>query len=258
MSNEFLSYAVHLLSRGLLTTVIVTVLGICVCVAIAFIAGTGRLSDHAVLRWISVGFIELFRGTSMVVQLFFFFYVLPHFGIPLPKMLCGILVVGFNEGAYAAEIVRAAVVGRARGQNEACIALNMGKTLRMRRVLIPQSVSTMLPPFGNVFVDLLKNSALVSIITVAGLTFQADLVRNQYGETLKLFVAILIVYFILAQIIGLIIKWLERRFALERPSRSFLRAAKNGEQPVLAGVGAPGVHDSGPDGGDPGAEAGRQ
>ncbi len=234
MSHEFVSYAVPLLAKGLLYTIVVTVLGTALALVTAFVAGIARLSDHAVVRGVSLFFIEVFRGTSLVVQLFFFFFALPAFGIQMSPLLAGVVALGLNEGAYAAEVVRGAVVGRSAGQNEACIALNMGKALRMRRILIPQSVPAMLPPFGNVMVDLLKNSSLVSFIGVTDLTFRASFVRNLYGETTTVFLIILVIYFLLSQLIAFLSRWLERRFALDRPSRSALRAAK--AQPVVGGA----------------------
>jgi polar amino acid transport system permease protein len=234
MSDEFVSYAVPLLAKGLLYTVIVTVLGTALALVTAFVAGIARLSDHAIVRGVSLFFIEVFRGTSLVVQLFFFFFALPAFGIQMSPLLAGVVALGLNEGAYAAEIVRGAVVGRSAGQNEACIALNMGKALRMRRVLIPQSIPAMLPPFGNVMVDLLKNSSLVSFIGVTELTFRASFIRNSFGQTTTVFLIILVLYFILSQLISLFSRWLERRFALDRPSRSALRAAKM--KPAVGGA----------------------
>lgn len=234
MSHDFLSYAVPLLAKGLLYTVIVTVLGMVVALVTAFVAGIARLSDHVIVRGVSLFFIEVFRGTSLVVQLFFFFFALPAFGIQMSPLFAGVMALGLNEGAYAAEIVRGAVVGRSAGQREACIALNMGKTLRMRRVLIPQSVPAMLPPFGNVMVDLLKNSSLVSFIGVTELTFRSSFIRNSFGQTTTVFLIILVIYFVLSQLIAFFSRWLERRFALERPSRSAVRAAKS--QPVVEGA----------------------
>lgn len=225
MSSEFISYATPLLWHGLQITLLLTVLGTIVAMLAAFVAGLGRLSDHWPIRLLAVGFIELFRGSSLVVQLFFLFYALPAFGVELSPLLAGVLALGLNEGAYAAEIVRGAIVGRTTGQNEACIALNMGKTLRMRRVLIPQSIPAMLPPFGNVMIDLAKNSSLVSFITVKDLTTEAGFVRNDVGQTTTVYLILLVLYFALSQLISLLSKWLERRFALERTSRSVLRAS---------------------------------
>ncbi|HET7304480.1 MAG TPA: ectoine/hydroxyectoine ABC transporter permease subunit EhuC [Segeticoccus sp.] len=234
MSSEFINYSATVLWHGLQFTLLVTVLGIALALVTAFVAGLGRLSQHALVRGVSVFFIELFRGTSLVVQLFFFYYALPAFGVQLAPVFAGVLAIGLNEGAYAAEIVRGAIVGRTAGQNEAGIALSMGKTLRMRRVLLPQSIPAMLPPFGNVMVDLLKNSSLLSFIGVRELTFSGGFIRSSFGETLTVFLTLLVLYFILSQLIALLSRWLERRFDINRPSRSIFRAA--GMRPATEGA----------------------
>jgi polar amino acid transport system permease protein len=213
--SEILPYS-SLFAHGLLITVLVTALSAAAAILTAFAAGLARLSRHRFLRWPASVFIEVFRGTSMLVQMFWFFYALPFFGIQLTPMAAGVLVLGLNEGAYAAEIVRGAINSRAAGQNEACIALGMGPALRMRRVLIPQSIPVMLPPFGNVLVDLLKNTSLVSLVTVGDLTFEAKMVRDTTGQTPAVFLTILVMYFVLSLALSLLTRWLERRFALDR------------------------------------------
>lgn len=223
--SSVIDYA-GLIREGLLTTILVTVLGILVAIAVAFLAGLARLSRHWILRAPAYVFIEFFRGTSMIVQLFWVFYALPQLGFELTPLAAGVLVLGLNEGAYAAEIVRGTIASRPRGQTEAAIALNMPPALRMWRILIPQSIPAMLPSFGNVFVDLLKATSLVSFITVADLTFNAQSIRSAVGgDTLPIFMTILVLYFVLSLLLALLTWWLERRFALERRpgGRSFLR-----------------------------------
>jgi polar amino acid transport system permease protein len=216
---EVISYT-PLLLNGLLMTLLVTVLGAVVAVLAAFAAGLARLSQHWFLRWPAIAFVEVFRGTSLLVQMFWFFFALPFFGIQLTPLAAGVLALGLNQGAYAAEIVRGAIKSRAAGQLEACIALGMGPALRMRRILIPQALPAMLPPFGNVLIDLLKNTSLVSLVTVSDLTFTAQLVRTTTGETAAVFLTILVVYFVLSYALSLLVSWLERRFALEHPGRT--------------------------------------
>jgi polar amino acid transport system permease protein len=217
--SDVFAYA-PLLLQGVLVTLLVTVLGAAVAVITAFTAGLGRLSQHRWLRWPAGVFVEVFRGTSLLVQMFWFFFALPFFGIQLAPLAAAVLALGLNEGAYAAEIVRGTISARAQGQTEACVALGMGRGLRMRRVLIPQSIPAMLPPFGNVLVDLLKNTSLVSLVTVADLTFRAQMVRNTTGKTAAVFLTILVLYFVLALLLSLLMKWLERRFALDRQASS--------------------------------------
>ncbi|GAB4097966.1 ectoine/hydroxyectoine ABC transporter permease subunit EhuC [Sinomonas halotolerans] len=222
-----------LLWQGLWTTVLVTVLGAVVCVVVAFAAGLARLSGHRILRWPAAVFVEVFRGTSLLVQMFWFFFALPFFGIQLEPLAAAVLALGLNEGAYAAEVVRGAIRSRPKGQTEACVALGMGPALRLRRVLVPQAIPAMLPPFGNVMVDLLKNTSLVSLVTVADLTFRAQMVRNTTGETTAVFLTILVMYFVLSLVLTAVIGMLERRFSLDRKAKATWRADR---QPMKAGA----------------------
>lgn len=225
-----------LLLEGLQATVLLTVLGLLLTVVIAFVAGLARLSRHWVLRAPAYVFVEVFRGTSMIVQLFWFYYALPQLGLQLTPVAAGVVVLGLNEGAYAAEVVRGTIASRPRGQTEACIALGLRPFQRMWRVLIPQAIPAMLPSFGNVFVDLLKATSLVSFVTVNELTFQALDIRNNTGETTAAFLTILVMYFVLAMAIALLTLWLERRFAIDRKKRTTLRKtlAGSGRGPVSA------------------------
>jgi polar amino acid transport system permease protein len=206
--------------HGLGVTVLVTLLGSVVAVVTAFATGLAQLSVHRVLRWPAFVFVEVFRGTSLLVQMFWFFFALPFFGIQFTPLAAAVLAVGLNEGAYAAEIVRGSIAGRARGQDEACTALGMGRALRLRRILIPQSIPVMLPPFGNVMIDLLKATSLVSLVTVHELTFQAQTIRNTTAQTTAVFVTLLVLYFVLSTVISQLSAWLERRFALDRSPRA--------------------------------------
>ncbi|MBA3990496.1 MAG: ectoine/hydroxyectoine ABC transporter permease subunit EhuC [Propionibacteriales bacterium] len=226
----------ELFIQGLQATALLTVLGLLLTLVVAFTAGLARLSRHWVLRAPSYVFVEVFRGTSMIVQLFWFYYALPQLGLQLTPLFAGVLVLGLNEGAYAAEVVRGTIASRPRGQTEACIALGLSPAQRMRRVLIPQSIPAMLPSFGNVFVDLLKATSLVSFITVSELTFLALDVRNNTGETTAVFLTMLVIYFALAMAIAMLTLLLERRFAIDRKRRPSLRKALlgSGGGPVSA------------------------
>jgi polar amino acid transport system permease protein len=216
------------LVEGLGLTVLITVLGLVMTVVVAFAAGLARLSRLRILRVPAYVFVEIFRGTSLVVQLFWFFYALPILGIEFTPIAAAVLVLGLNEGAYAAEIVRGTIASRPKGQKEACIALGMGPALRMRRVLIPQSIPAMLPSFGNVFVDLLKATSLVSLVTIADLTFAAQTARNFTGDTAAIFATILVVYFTLSMLLAGLTRALERRFAIDRRARP-------GKRPIIGG-----------------------
>ncbi|MBK0421911.1 ectoine/hydroxyectoine ABC transporter permease subunit EhuC [Leucobacter sp. CSA2] len=205
-----------LMGQGLLVTILVTVLGAALTILVAFAAGLAGLSQHGFLRWPSYIFVEFFRGSGLLVQMFWFFYALPFLGIELNPVFAGVLALGLNEGAYAAEVVRGTIRSRPRGQTEAAIALGMGPVKRLWRILIPQSIPAMLPSFGNVMVDLLKNTSLVSLVTVSDLTWRAFNARTVTGATVELFLTILVIYYLLSLGIGWITRFLERRFALDR------------------------------------------
>ena len=217
---------IPLLLGGLLITVALTVLGMLLTVLVAFVAGMCRMSHRRWLRWPAGAFIEFFRGTSMLVQLFWLFFALPFFGIKLVPFAAAVLALGLNEGAYGAEIVRGAINALPRGQREGAIALSLSPYQRMRWVILPQAVPAMIPPFGNVMVDLLKNTSLVSLVTVTDLTFRAQMVRSTTGATTAVFATILVLYFVVAYGLSLGSGWLERKVSPAQPPRdSWLRRA---------------------------------
>jgi polar amino acid transport system permease protein len=203
----------NLILQGALVTVQLTVLGGALALVMAFIAGLGRISRIAALRWLATAYIEFFRGTSIFVQLFFAYFVLPFAGISLTPLQAGVLALGLNVGAYAAEVVRGAIQSVGKEQYEACVALNLSRWQAMRRVILPQALLIMLPTFGNNAIELLKATSVVSLISLADMTFQANIVRSQTGNTLLPFATILVLYFFFAMIIAFGVRALERRMA---------------------------------------------
>lgn len=213
--SQVLEYQ-SLLWEGLWTTVVASFFGILLTIVVAFAVGLMRLSRRRVLRAPSYVFVEFFRGTSILVQLFWVYYALPYLGVRFTEpIVAGIIVLGLNEGAYAAEIVRGTIASRPKGQTEAGIALGLSPAQRMWRVLIPQSIPVMLPSFGNVAVDLLKATPLLYFLGVADFTGNGLAIRTETQETTAILLALLVVYFILAMLLALLTRWLEARFALE-------------------------------------------
>lgn len=199
------------LLRGAWVTVQITALATLLWVPAAVLAGLMRLSKRRIVRVIAGIYIEFFRGVSTLVLLFWLFFALPLLGLPLSPLVAGVLGLGLSLGAYGAEVVREAVRAVPKGQTEATIALNMKPFQRMTRVILPQAAVAMLPPFGNLMIELLKGTSLVSLITLADLTFQAQLLRSSTGESAQLFLLILIMYFVMAYAITLVMRALERR-----------------------------------------------
>lgn len=202
-----------LILQGTLVTVELTLMGSALALVMAFLGGLGRLSRFFAVRALATAYIEFFRGTSIFVQLFWAYFVLPVIGISLTPMQTGVLALGLNVGAYAAEVVRGAIQSIGREQYEACVALNLGRWQGMRHVILPQAFLVMLPTFGNNAIELLKATSVVSLISLADLTFQAQVVRAQTGNTLVPFTTILVIYFVLAIAISWAMRRLERRMA---------------------------------------------
>ena len=198
------------LSQGLAVTLGLTLGGAVVASLLALAAGFARLSPYRAVRAAASVYVEVFRGTSALVQLYWFYYVLPLLGLTLSPMLTGILVLGMNIGAYGAEVVRGAITSIDRGQFEAATALNLTSWQRMRYVIFPQALVRILPPAGNLLIELLKGTALVSLITLSDLTFRGMLMRAQTMQTLEVFGVLLVLYFLIGQAISLGIRLLER------------------------------------------------
>lgn len=201
-----------LIFQGAWVTIKLTLMGAAVALVVAFIAGLGRLSRHAVLRWLSTIYIEFFRGTSIFVQLFWIYFVLPMTGLWTPTPLqAGVMALGLNVGAYGAEVVRGAILSVPRDQYEASIAVNLTRFQQMRHIILPQALPLMLPTFGNNAIELMKATSVVSLISLADMTFQAQVVRSQTGNTLVPFITILLIYFVLSSALSFAIRAYERR-----------------------------------------------
>lgn len=208
---EFLSQFGDRILSGTLVTIVLTVLAAVLAIAIALATGLMRLAPNALVRGAATVYIEIFRGTSLLVQLYWIFFVLPLFGITLEKFTAGFVAVGMNLGAYGAELVRGAILSVPKGQWEAALALNMSPAKRMMRVILPQAVLIMLPPWGNLLIELLKGTALVALISVADLMFQVKQINGTTFLSAQSFGTALIIYYLIARfMITPFMRWLER------------------------------------------------
>jgi polar amino acid transport system permease protein len=198
------------LLEGALITIEITIGGCVLAVACALIAGLAKMYGPWAVRWLAVVYIEIFRGTSALVQLFWLFFVLPLFGLTMEPMTVGILALGLNVGAYGAEVVRGAVAAVPRGQWEATIALNMSRAQALRRIILPQAVVAMIPPWGNLFIELLKATALVSLITIPDLAFRAQQMNATTYRTVEIFSIVLVFYLAIAMLITIAMQTIER------------------------------------------------
>jgi polar amino acid transport system permease protein len=198
---------------GLWITIQLTVLAGGLSIILAMIAGVGTLS-----RWRSVSvlcriYIEFFRGTSLLVQMFWLFFVLPTLGVDLSPMVCGVWSLGLCFGAYGAEIVRSSLLAVPKGQYDAATALNFSRLKALRIVYLPQALLLMVPLFCNLLIELLKATSLVSLITISELTFEAKNLIFLTYDTARILISVLLIYLVLSQIIVVVMRQLERALA---------------------------------------------
>jgi len=187
---------------GIPVTLDVTVLAMAVAIPVSVILALGRNAKSVFLR-LPAGFvIELFRGSSALVQLFWAFYVLPFFGINLPALAAGVLVLGLNEGSYFSEVVRAGIKAVSVGQREAAETLGFSPGYRFFRIILPQALPIMIPPFGNALVSMLKFTSLVSLVTIQDLSFRANLTATSLGQNGSVYGLVIVIYFVLALLLG--------------------------------------------------------
>ncbi|WP_188454316.1 ectoine/hydroxyectoine ABC transporter permease subunit EhuC [Virgibacillus oceani] len=199
-----------ILIQGIKITVSVLLASIVLGYLTAFVAGFCRLSKNVILRKITGFYVEVFRGTSLIVQLFWLYYAFPIlFGIEVgSNFWAGVLAISLNYGAYMSEIVRGSILSVAKGQTEAATALNMSRFQRMRLVVFPQAVRMMLPEFGNYLILMLKSTSLVSLIGMTDILYYGDILRSSnLSQAPMVYLLVLIFYFILA----LPLIWLTRK-----------------------------------------------
>lgn len=179
-------------------------------IVVSLIFGLMRLSKYRLVTSAATVYIEFFRGTSLLVQLYWIYYVLPLMGVKLEAFEAGFIAIGLNFGAYGAEIVRGSIEAVPKGQWEAATALNMSPALRMRRIIIPQTFTILLPPASNLLVELLKATALVALITVVDLMFVAKQINATTWLSAQTFGTALVIYYLMARFaLTPFLRWLE-------------------------------------------------
>ncbi|MPR00843.1 ectoine/hydroxyectoine ABC transporter permease subunit EhuC [Pseudomonas sp. MAFF 212408] len=208
------------LAQGALTTVHITVLAEVLVLVLSLVIALMRLSPSRALRWIATVYVEVLRGISALVLLFYLFFILPLFGIRLSPMTTGVLGLGLTFSAYGSEIVRSALINVSRGQHDALRALDFAPVTAFRRILLPQALPFMLPPLGNQCVELLKTTSLVSLITLSDLTFSGGQLVTTLGQQTLIWSLVLVCYFLMAWPLSWLVRRYERRITAWRQDRS--------------------------------------
>lgn len=222
---DWLSYSTPLL-EGAWVTVKLTAYSTVLGGLLSFAFGIGKLSRNIGLRALSIAFIEVFRGTSLLVQLFWLYFALPILGeavgldLRLHPVVAGTLALSLNIGAYGAEVVRGAIQAVPRSQLEAAKALDFTERQTLWRISLPQAVPEMMPSFGNLAVQNLKDTALVSLISLSDLAFRAEQIRNFTQDSTTIYTLLLLMYFGMALVLTALMKLLERSTGRWRAGRS--------------------------------------
>jgi polar amino acid transport system permease protein len=224
-------YLFHrLILQGVVTTLQLTVLAMLIGIVLGVVLAVMRLSPNPVMSWVSWIYIWFFRGTPVLVQIFFWFnlaLVLPHigFGIPLtsihweantntlvPAFMAATLGLGLNEAAYMAEICRAGLISVEHGQTEAAQALGMTRSLVMRRIVLPQAMRVIIPPTGNETISMLKTSSLAFVAAVPELFTRSQQIASATFEVIELAIVASIWYLAMTSILTVGQYYLERYF----------------------------------------------
>lgn len=217
--QNFLQHArefLPILLQGAVVTVQVTVLSFLLSSVIGLVLALCKLSP---VRALSVGaslVINVIRGLPIIVQLFYIYFVLPEIGIHLTAFQAGVIGLGIAYSAYQAENFRAGIEAVDPGQREAALAMGMRPALLMRRVILPQAFRIALPPYGNTLVMMLKDSSLVSTITVAEMTRAGQLIASSTFQNMTVYTLVALLYLAMSLPLVWMLRRLERRFGAGR------------------------------------------
>lgn len=204
------------LLKGAAVTLKLTLMTAVLAFILSFVVGFLRLAPNVWVRRVTTGYVEILRGTSAIVQLFYLFFILPAFGVSLPPTTTAVLGLGLNLSAYGSEIVRAGILAIGRGQHEGAAALGLTRAQTYRLVILPQALVAMLPSFGNLLIELVKATSLVSLITITELTFSGRQMVVTTGKSMEIWTLVLILYFLMAYPLTWLVRGAERYAARYR------------------------------------------
>ena len=210
---KFLSEWGPYILGGVGTTIFVAVVSIIWAVGFAILGALGRLSTIAPIYAIASLYVSIVRGTPLIIQIIFVYLALPQFGIVLDPLLCGLFALAFNYGAYMTEIFRAGIQAIPRGQVEAAQALAMPQGLIMRRVVLPQAIRIVIPAIGNEFIAMIKDSALVSYVTIQEVFYRANTTGTRFFRSFETLLVAALIYWGLTIIFSFFQERLETRLA---------------------------------------------
>lgn len=210
----FIRTYIPFIFRGVWLTILLSVLAIGLSIILAILGALGRLSKSPPAYALATFYVSLIRGTPLLLQLFFFFLALPQLGIVLTGMTAGVLALGINYGAYNTEIVRAGIQSVGVGQREAALAIGMTNNQIMRRIILPQALKLTIPPLGNQFIAMLKDTSLVATTGfVWELLWRAQKVGRANFRSLEALLIAAVFYWIITIIFSAVQDRIEARVA---------------------------------------------
>lgn len=199
------------LLQGAVLTLQISILSLLLGIACGLIAALCKLSNNRLLRWPAAFYIWLIRSTPLLVQLFIIYFGMPQLGIDLGPFLSGIIGLGLNVGAYNAETIRGGIVSIPLGQTEAARSLAMSSSLAMRRIILPQALRIIIPPMGNNFIILIKDTSLVSTITLVELTLTAQRFIGSTYKPFEMYLMAAALYAVMTTTASVLLAQLEKR-----------------------------------------------
>ena len=211
--------------EGVGNTLIIAIFTVLFGTILGMLMATARMSKIKPLKWLATAYIEFFRGTPLMVQLMFIFYGLPMIGVTFPKVsfipdfdrfAAGVVAMSLNSCAYVAEIIRSGIQAVDVGQMEAARSLGFHHREAMTLVILPQAIRNILPALGNEFVTIIKESSIVSVISIADLMFRAKGIIAKTYSSLECLAIVAIIYFLLTFLGGRLIALMERRLSYGR------------------------------------------
>ena len=205
-----------ILLQGAVVTVQVTILSFLLSSVLGLALALMKLSPVRALSWTGTALVNVIRGLPIIVQLFYIYFVLPDFGVQLTAFQAGVIGLGIAYSAYQAENFRGGIEAVDAGQREAAQAMGMRSALIMRRVILPQAFRIALPPYGNTLVMMLKDSSLVSTITVAEMTRAGQLIASSTFQNMTVYTLVALLYLLMSLPLVYGLRRLERRFGAGR------------------------------------------
>jgi polar amino acid transport system substrate-binding protein len=214
--RQYASYLPILLLQGAPMTLIISVLGMAVAIAFGLLLALLYLYGSAPVAWLSRAYIEVFRGTPLLIQLYLIFYGLPNIGIRLSPLVAAVVGLGLNYAAYEAENYRAGIEAIPRGQMEAALSLGMTRMQAVRHIIVPQAVRLVIPPVTNDFIALFKDSSIVSVITMVELTKVYGQLASTYYDYIGVGLLTAAIYFLMGLPFVRLARWAERRLRTDQ------------------------------------------